>query len=579
MRQVSNRSLGFKWRCGGALLLGVLLLTGCGGLHRRVPDEQATAQIKPYQAPDAHSAQVYQVLLGEIAGQRGKIPESVENYLLAAQSSTDPRVAQRAMQIALYARDDSSAQQAAERWLTLEPDNLEPRQALSMLYLRSGRIDDSVTQFDHLITNTAKGSADQLYVQIAMLLSRETDKAAALKVMQGLVARHEREPYAQLSLSQLAALAQDLELAERAALRALELKPNWNDALVLRARIQAERGDIKAALAGMRKALALHPKDNELRISYARLLVQDKRFNEARDQFQRVARSAPNDADVQYALGLLALDANQPADATGYFKRLLKLGKHEDEARYYLGRIAEDKRLYPEALNWYGKVEQGEHQLEAELRIAALMAKRGDLDAARDRLHAMQEQNPTLASRIILVEGELLVNAQRLDDAMTLYDQALQNEPENNELLYARALLAEKLGMIDILERDLRDILKREPNNALALNALGYTFADRSLRLDEALELIKRALTQMPNDPAILDSMGWVQFRLGHHSEALKYLRQAYELNDDAEISAHLIEVLWATGDKAAARKLGQQAIKADPDNKALKGVLQRIAP
>jgi len=571
--------LGFKWRYGGALLLGVLLLTGCGGLHRQVPDTDATVQIKPYKAPDAHSAQVYQVLLGEIAGQRGKIPESVQNYLLAAQSSTDPRVAQRAMQIALYARDDSSAQQAAERWLTLEPDNLEPRQALSMLYLRSGRIDESVAQFDYLITKSANDNADQLYVQIAMLLSRETDKAAALKVMQGLVAKHEREPYAQLSLSQLAALTQNLELAERAALRALELKPNWSDALVLRARIQAERGDIKAALAGMRKALAVHPKDNELRISYARLLVQDKRFNEARDQFQRVARAAPNDADVQYALGLLALDANQPADATGYFKRLLKLGKHEDEARYYLGRIAEDKRLYPEALNWYGKVEQGEHQLDAELRIAALMAKRGDLDAARDRLHAMQEQNPTLASRIILVEGELLVNAQRLDDAMTLYDQALQKEPENNELLYARALLAEKLGKIDILERDLRDILKREPDNALALNALGYTFADRSLRLDEALELIKRALTQMPNDPAILDSMGWVQFRLGHHSEALKYLRQAYELNDDAEISAHLIEVLWASGDKAAARKLGQQAIKADPDNKALKGVLQRIAP
>ncbi len=576
---MSNGSLGFKWRCGGAFLLGVLLLTGCAGLHRRVPDAQATAQIKPYKAPDAYTAQVYQVLLGEVAGQRGRIPESVQNYLQAAQASTDPRVAQRAMQIALYAHDDSSAQQAAERWLSLEPDNLEPRQALSMLYLRSGRIDESVAQFDHLLNKSAKGSADQLYVQIAMLLSRETDKAAALKVMQGLVAKHEREPYAQLSLSQLAALTQNLELAERAARRALELKPNWSDALVLRARIQAERGDIKAALAGMRQALALHPKDNELRINYARLLVQDKRFNEARDQFQRVARAAPNDADVQYALGLLALDANQSADATGYFKRLLKLGKHEDEARYYLGRIAEDKRLYPEALNWYGKVEQGEHQLDAELRIAALMAKRGDLDAARDRLHAIQEQNPTLTSRIILVEGELLVNAQRLNDAMTLYDQALEKEPENNELLYARALLAEKLGKIDILERDLRDILKREPDNALALNALGYTLADRSLRLDEALELIKHALTLLPNDPAVLDSMGWVQFRLGHHSEALKYLRRAYELNDDAEISAHLIEVLWTSGDKAAARKLGQQAIKADPDNKALKGVLQRITP
>ncbi len=576
---MSKGFLGFKWRCGGTLLLGVLLLTACGSLHRPVRDGQPTAQIKPYKAPDAYTSQIYQVLLGEVAGQRGKIPESVQSYMQAAQASSDPRVAQRAMQIALYAHDDSSAQVAAERWLTLQPDSLEPRQALSMLYIRSGRIDDSVAQFDYLITKNANGNADQLYVQIALLLSRETDKAAALKVMQGLVAKHEREPYAQLSLSQLAALTQHLELAERAALHALELKPNWSDALVLRARIQAERGDLKAALSGMRQALALHPNNNELRINYARLLVQDKRFNEARDQFQRVARAAPNDADVQYALGLLALDANQSADAAGYFKRLLKLGKHEDEARYYLGRIAEDKRLYTEALNWYGKVEQGEHQLDAQLRIAALMAKRGDLDAARARLHALQEQNPALTARIILVEGELLVTAQRLNDAMTLYDQALQKEPENNELLYARALLAEKLDKIDILERDLRDILKREPDNALALNALGYTLADRSLRLDEALGLIKRALTQLPNDPAVLDSMGWVQFRLGHHSEALKYLRQAYELNDDAEIAAHLVEVLWTGGDKSAARKLGQQAIKADPDNKALKGVLQRITP
>lgn len=561
------------------MLLAALVLTGCAGLQRPHRDGQAVAQIKPYQPPDAYTSQIYQVLLGEVAGQRGDIAASVRSYMQAAQTSTDPRIAQRAMQIALYARDDKTAQLAAERWLVLQPDSLEPRQALSMLYLRSGRPDDSIAQFDYLIGKSTDDNAEQLYMQIALLLSRESDKAAALKVMQGLVARHEREPYAQLSLSQLAALTQNLALAEQAAQRALQLKPDWNDALVLRARIQAERGDIKTALAGLRKALASHPKDNELRMNYARLLVQDKRFNEARDQFQRIARVAPDDADVQYALGLLAIDANQSADAARYFKRLLKLGKHEDEARYYLGRIAEDKRLYPEALNWYGQVTEGEHQFDAELRIAALLAKRGDLDAARARLHAMQEQNPTLSTRIILVEAELLANAQRPNDAMALYDQALRNEPENNDLLYARALQAEKLGKLDILERDLRDILKREPDNALALNALGYTLADRTRRYDEALDLIKHALTQLPNDPAVLDSMGWVQYRLGHHDEALKYLRQAYELNDDAEIAAHLIEVLWTSGDKSAAGKLGKQAIKADPDNKALQGVLQRIAP
>ena len=191
----------------------------------------------------------------------------------------------------------------------------------------------------------------------------------------------------------------------------------------------------------------------------------------------------------------------------------------------------------------------------------------------------MQEQNPALATRVTLTEGELLVNAQRQAEAMTLYDQALQREPDNNELLYARALLAEKMDKLDILERDLRAILKRDPENALALNALGYTLADRTTRFAEAEQLIKHALVLLPNDPAVLDSMGWVQFRLGHHAEALKYLRQAYEINDDAEIAAHLVEVLWASGDQAGARRLGKKALKTDPDNKALKNAMQRIEP
>lgn len=576
---MSYRSLGFKGGCGVALLVAAALLAACGSLHQRVMKAGSIAQQKPYIAPDPYTAQMYYVLLGEMAGQSGQMAASAQTYLEAARISNDPRIAQRAMQIALYAHDEARAQQAAERWLALQPDSQEPRQALSMLYLRAGRIDESVVQFEHLISASAKGGADQLFLQIAVLLSRESNKAAALKVMQGLVAKHETNPYAQLSLSQLAAMTQDMDLADHAVSRALELKPDWGDALVMRAQIQAARGDVDAALSGLRQALEAHPKNTDLRLNYARLLVQAKHPKEARAQFQQLAREVPKDADVQYALGLLALDSNQPNDAVAYFKRLLKLGKHMDEARYYLGRIAEDRRLYAEALNWYGQVEQGEHQSEAELRIAALLAKRGELDAARDRLHALQEQNPALATRVTLVEGELLVNAERQTEAMALYDQALQREPDNNELLYARALLAEKMDHLDILERDLREILKRDPENALALNALGYTLADRTTRFAEAEELIKRALVQLPHDPAVLDSMGWVQFRLGHNAEALKYLRQAYEVNDDGEVAVHLIEVLWASGDKAEARRLGKKALKANPDNKMLKNVMQRITP
>jgi len=286
-----------------ALLLAVTLLAGCGSLGHRVTGTKPAVQQKPYNAPDPYTAQIYHILLGEMAGQSGQMEASAQTYLEAALLSDDPRVAQRAMQIALYARDEARAQQAAERWLTLQPDSLEPRQALSMLYLRAGRIDDSIAQFDYLIRSSANGSADQMFAQIAMLLSRESNKSAALKVMQGLVAKHEAEPSAQLSLGQLAAMTQEMDLAEHAVARALELKPGWSDALIMRAQIQAARGDVEAALAGLRKALELHPKNADLRLNYARLLLQAKRPNEARAQFQRLAREVPKDADVQYALG------------------------------------------------------------------------------------------------------------------------------------------------------------------------------------------------------------------------------------------------------------------------------------
>lgn len=555
----------------------MVLLGACSAWHRPGAPALETPIAKSVPPPDAASKQMYDILLGEIAGQRGKVNDAAQRYLDAAQISDDPRVAQRAMQIALYAHDEQRAVQAAERWLQLQPNSLEPRQALSMLYLRAGRSDDSIAQFDHIVSSTPKVGVGPVYIQIALLLSREPDKAAALKVMRGLVAKHPRQPYAQLALSQLAAMAPDLPLAEQAVARALQLKPEWIDALVLRARIQAEQGQTDAALSGMRHALAAHPMNTELRLNYARLLVQLKKPKEARAQFQQLGRQVPNNADVQFALGLLALEAGDSTEATRYFKRLLKLGKHQDEARYYLGRIAEDKRLYPQALDWYGQVEQGEHQLDAELRIAALLAKRGDVDAALGRLHALQELNPAMATRITLAEGEILVSAQRPAQAMALYDQALQREPDNNDLRYARALLAEKMNRLDLLESDLRAILKRDPNNALALNALGYTLADRTSRYAEAEQLIKRALAQLPNDPAVLDSMGWVEFRLGHMADALKYLHQAYRINNDAEIAAHLVEVLNASGDQAGARALGTKAQKLDPDNAALKRVMQRL--
>jgi tetratricopeptide (TPR) repeat protein len=327
----------------------------------------------------------------------------------------------------------------------------------------------------------------------------------------------------------------------------------------------------------MRRVVRAHPRSRDLRVSYARLLTEAKRYKEAQKQFEHLLRQKPNDTDILYALSLLALEGKKYKVAEYYLKKMIKSGTRMAESYYYLGLIAEQRRRYDAAISWLSKVRKGDRVIDSHLRIATIMSKKGDVEAARRFLYQLKPRTKQLEIRLYLTEADILQRAKRYTDALEVINNALTANPNHMDLLYTRAMMAEKINRIDIVEKDLKIILEKNPKNAQALNALGYTLADRTKRYQEAYDYIRRALELSPNQAAIIDSMGWVQYRMGNYKDSIKHLRRALSIEENAEIAAHLGEVLWVSGDKKGAKKVWQKAIRIDSNNKVLRATLKRF--
>jgi tetratricopeptide (TPR) repeat protein len=331
----------------------------------------------------------------------------------------------------------------------------------------------------------------------------------------------------------------------------------------------------------LQRAVESNPGDQGLRLTYARLLVDIKEYEQARVQFEKLHQASPDDVELLYTLGLLSLESQRLDDAEKYMMMLVRLNQREGEAQYYLGRIYENRKQYDIAIDWYRQVHVGDYKFDAQLRIADMLGNSGRAEEAVGHLDAMLKgsQSDGTLVRIYITKGELLRSARRYEEALTVFNTALDIVPGNSDLLYARALVAEKLGRIDMLEADIKAILKTEPDNAHALNALGFTLADQTERYEEAYEYLKRAIEIMPDDAAIIDSWGWVHYRLGDYEKAVDLLRKALSHYDDAEIAAHLGEVLWVSGSQKEAQGVWQKALKKSPDDPALQKVMQRFIP
>jgi len=563
------------------LSISALLTAGCAVSPKQSalpalqgePSQQAASVPAAEFTPEV----LYQLLVAELAGQRGQNAVAMKSYLAAARLSGDAGVAARAARFAVFSRHLREALEAAELWVALAPSDPQARYTLAPLLLAFGRAPEAALHYEKFLDLSA-ARPGQGFAMIANQLSRDRNAVAAMSVMDQLLASRKDNPWALLAHSRLAMLQGKLEMALASVDQALSLKPHWAPAVVRRARVLSLQGNKEGALAYLEQA-----RDGELAddlsvgLSYARLLSENRQLDKARAEFEALAEREPRNVEAVYAAGILALQLDDLAKAEQRLKQVLALRQRGLEASYYLGRVYELKKDTKRALNFYLSVRHGELYFNAQVRAASLMAETGDLEEALDHLRVIRVENDQEQAQIWLVEGELLRKAGKYSEALALYTEKLELRPDDTALRYARALLAEKLNKLTLAEQDLRAIIEREPSNAQALNALGYTLADRTDRYEEALVLIERALKVEPEDAAIIDSLGWVQYRMGNHQKAVEYLRRALELIEDPEIAAHLGEVLWKMGKRKAALELWEEFLQKFPKHRALQDTMKRF--
>ena len=518
------------------------------------------------------------MMLAEVAVQRGQPHVAVQTYLDLARETRDPRIAQRATEVAWNARFVSAALEAAGIWLQADPGSTQARQIIAALLVNQAQIAEAQPHLEKWLA-ADRGNVGPSFLQLNSLLARHKDKAAVLKLMQALAKPYPDVPEARLAVAQAAWNADEQQVSLDEARAALKLKPEWEIAALFVAQVLQRRSGEEAARY-LDEYLQAHPKARDVRLTYARLLVTTKNFAEARKQFEVLVGEYPQNADVGMAVALLAIQASDFDAAESQLKRVLELNyKDPDVARYYLGQLSEERKRFDEALKWYGTVTGGEQYINAQSRFAGILAKQGKLPEARKHLQQAVAQNIQQRVQLTQAEAQLLRDANQYQAAFELLGRALEKMPNTPDLLYDHAMAAEKVDRLDVLEGNLKRLIKLRPDYAHAYNALGYTFADRNQRIDEAHGLIETALKLAPDDPFIMDSMGWVLYRMGRGKEGLDFLQKAFNLRPDAEIAAHLGEVLWAVGEQEQARKVWTEALKDHPNNELLQGTLKRFLP
>jgi tetratricopeptide (TPR) repeat protein len=519
---------------------------------------------------------LYEFLLGEIALQRGDHRLAAQTFLDLAKRTRDPRVARRAVEIANQARMPELALEAAKTWQELEPASPHALQIVAALLVANKRVEEALPFLEKLLA--ADGvNLENGFMQLNRLLAGNPDKAANLRVVRELASKHPQLPQAHFAVAQASASAGDDEAAVAAVRRAAALRPEWELAALLEAQVLQKRSPSAAAKV-LGDFVEKNPSSREARLNYARALVLDQRLPEARKQFEAVLAANPGNTEVIYAVGLLAFQLKDYPVAEENMKRLLALGYRDANAvRYLLGQIAEEQKQWTEAVQWYGRISSGDHVLPARMRTAGAIAKQGRLEEARAFLQRVAADNPDEQAQLTVAEAQLLRDVNRHQDAFQLLGEALARQPDEPELLYDYALTAEKLERFDVLEANLRKLIAVRPDHAHAYNALGYSLADRNMRLPEARKLIEKALELAPEDYFIIDSLGWVLYREGDLRGAAEQLRRAYNGRPDAEIGAHLGEVLWVMGEREEADRIWQESLKASPENETLQKTIQRL--
>ena len=562
-----------------ALLASVL--SACAVTSAPAPVAQA-----PVPAPEAAYPKLalsndilFGVLASEIAAQRGAAAASAPTVLALAQRTRDPRLARRAAEFALTANRLDEAIRALKLWQELEPASDNAQYQLIAALLRAGRLSEATPGVQAQLAARPHEAA-QVFMHLAGLLSRQPDKAGAYAMMKTLLAPFPSVAEGHFALMITAQEAGDDAMAQAEMATLATLAPAWDYPVGWQVE-RLRQTSPEAALALLERELARRPQAGlELRLSYPRLLVMVKRYDAARDAFVQLSNKYPHQPEVAYAIGVLSYELKDYEEAERSLRDALALGYREpDFVRFTLGQMAEERKLPQEAVNWYEAITSGPQLPQAQSRLAVLEAEDGKLDAALARLERLADMQNTPRPTRMLAQAQLARNAEQPDRALTILSAALAKDGNVAEWRYERALLLDDRERVAEAERDLRAYLKLKPKSAQGLNALGYILANRTSRIREARELVSRALKLDPDNPMILDSMGWVEYRSGKLEAALRYLQRAHHLMPDPEIAAHLGEVLWKMGREAEARELWAHSLEANPDSDIIRRTQQRFIP
>ena len=576
------------------LLCAALLLAACAQQPAKSPvaetqpaapaakqAAQATPKLaaeapQPLPNLDLDRKLLYQFLVAEMAINRGDYQLAARIYLDLARATHDPRVARRATDVAFYSRQYAIALEAATLWLQADPNSVQARQTLAVMFVNSSRLEDARPHLEIWLSADPQNIGAS-FLQLNGILARHSDKAGVLALMQELAKPYPNVPEAHLAVAQAAVGANDADAALAETRQALHLKPDWEMAALFQAQLLARKSN-QQALDYLRDYVKRYPKAKDARLNYARLLVSEKKYSEARAEFQTLTREFPDNVDVATAVGLLSMQLNDYDAAEAQLKRVLELEpKNPDTVRLYLGQVNEERKRYDEAIDWYRSVGAGDQYITAQTRIAQTMAKQGKLAEARAYLRQVETQDPQQRVQLTQAEAQILRESNEYKEAFDLLGQALDKDPNAPDLLYDYAMAAEKIDRIDVLEANLRKLIRIKPDHAHAYNALGYTLADRTDRLEEAQDLIETALKLAPDDPFIMDSMGWVLYRRGNLNGGYDYLARAYKARPDPEIAAHLGEVLWKQGRRDEAEKVWRTALKDNPSNEVLQATFKKF--
>ena len=564
----------------GGIGLAFSLLGGCAG----VPENKAPIPAQPVIAqedkrPDLpkqelSSQTLYSLLLAEIALQRGEVALASHAYKDILQNTNDYRVAERAAQVALSAQNADESLSAAQRWLALEPDSIPALQTVVGVLVSKGKLSEAKPHIQKILS--AEGTnIGQGFLFLNKLLGRHPNKAEVLMLVQTLARDYPNLPEAHFAEAQAAWLAENKPLTLQAIDVALAQRPTWEEAALFKAQILQNTSPANAQefyTAYLRE----YPHSRDLRLAYARFLVQEKQYPAAREEFKRLSVDFPDQADVPLAIGLLSMQLQDYEAAEMYLRQALERGvKDEDSVRLYLGQLNEERKQWDAAKQWYEAV-GGVQAFNAKIRIAGLLARQDKLPEARAYLHGIVATNNQQRTQLVTAEAALLRDAQHYQEAFDVLGKALAKLPNHPDLLYDYAMAAEKIDRIEVMESSLKKLIQVKPDNAHAYNALGYTLADRTTRFEEAKHYLDQAIKLAPEDAFILDSLGWLQYRMKENAQAITTLRHAFRVRADPEIAAHLGEVLWESGEKMEAKKIWENALLNNPNHEALLAAIRK---